>query len=98
MGNIMWTDVDRRYLKQRLDKIEKMLVRMTQALLTAEEMQMASVQDLNDAVAELTTSVDAAVTAISSPSGIKPEELDAAVAGIKEQIKKLNDAVHAAQM
>jgi outer membrane murein-binding lipoprotein Lpp len=77
-----------------------MIVRVCKAVLTAEEMTMASVEELNAAVAELDASVDAAVAAIgsASASGIKPEELDAAVAGIQNNIKKLNDAVHAAGM
>jgi hypothetical protein len=96
----MFTGHDRNYLDRRFDRLEKMILRMTKAVLTAEEMTMATVQELNDAVSELTVSVDAAVAAIGSgsTSGIDPAELDAAVASIKEQAKKLNDAVHAAQM
>jgi hypothetical protein len=96
----MFRGSDRVYLDRRFDRLEKMIRFMMESVLTAEEMTMATVQELNDAVAELTVSVDAAVTAIGSAgtSGIDPAELDAAVASIKEQAKKLNDAVHAAQM
>jgi cob(I)alamin adenosyltransferase len=80
----------------RLDRIERRLNR----ILKVEVKEMASVDELNAAVAELDASVDAAVAAIGSAgaSGIKPEDLDQAVAGIQNNIKKLNDAVHAAGM
>jgi hypothetical protein len=89
---VMFTHNDR----VRLVRIERALNQLSRQ----ETKTMATVQELNDAVAELTVSVDAAVTAIGAgnTSGIDPAELDAAVASIKEQAKKLNDAVHAAQM
>lgn len=67
-------------------------------LLEKENQTMATVEELNAAVAELTTAVDAAVAAIGSTTGINPDDLDAAVDGIKQNITKLNDAVHAAGM
>ena len=81
---------------------DRFLLRLVNAkldyLLKKEDVTMATVQELNDAVSELTVSVDTAVAAIGSSTGINPADLDQAVANIKEQAKKLNDAVHAASM
>ena len=85
----MFTGADRYLLKLVNAKLD--------CVLNKEEVLMATVQELNDAVAELETAVDAAVAAIGS-TGINPADLDPAVAAIKTQIGKLNDAVHAAGM
>jgi hypothetical protein len=97
----MYTGLDRIYLRMRLDRLETMLVQLGASVTEKEIAIMATVEELNAAVADLTVSVDAAVAAISkaaSASGIDPAELDAAVAAIKQQAGKLNDAVHAAGM
>ena len=110
----MFTGIDRLYVKIRFDRLEAKLDALLEGgaseetkakleetlnqIVEMEKEQMATVEELNAAVADLTVSVDAAVAAIGSPSGINPDDLDAAVAGVKEQAKKLNDAVHAASM
>jgi len=97
----MWTNLDRVYLKMQFDSVKRMLAELGATVLEKENAIMATVEELNTAVADLTVSVDAAVAAIgkaAASGGIDPADLDQAVANIKQQAGKLNDAVHAAGM
>jgi hypothetical protein len=91
----MYTNADRRYLNHRFDRIEAMLVQLGATIVTKENKQMASIQDVEAAVDELTVAVDAAVTAIGSATGITPAQLDPIVADIKAQTDKLTQALSA---
>jgi hypothetical protein len=95
-----YTAYDRKWHRRRFNDLEELIHQYFARDFKQEEKTMATVEELNAAVADLTVSVDAAVAAIGSgaTSGIDPADLDDAVAGIKEQAKKLNDAVHAHSM
>lgn len=63
-------------------------------VLTGGSKVMATVQDLDTAVADLTAAVDDAVKAISNVgTGINPADLDHVHADIKAQADRLNKAV-----
>lgn len=85
----MWTDLDRRYLKMRFDRIDRALEQLGGTIMSTNE-------DLTAAIADLNTAADNIIAALgAAASSVTQEQLDAAVASISAVTGKLNDAVHA---
>ena len=95
----MWTDADRRYLKARLDNIERMIVKMTAAVLIEEDLQMAKIQDVVDKVNAQTTVIEGVTSLLDSlaqqvkDAGTDPAKLQEVVDNIQANTDKLANAV-----